>query len=166
VYRDLWDAFVPARCAASLPSHPERCMLASGGAYETLATPVFVVEAQTDKVVMPLHDGLPDVWNDDGHPCYNKKGDTCPAEIQEYMLEWSGHMVDALQAVAGSNRDGVFNPACLLHTEFSDTWPILDGMNYVEALQAWLDSSAEDIAKHVHIDDCGDIFCNPSCATK
>lgn len=75
-YYSLWDAFVPERCAAgALADTPWECMMANGS-YSTIESPIFFVEAQTDEVVMPLHNGLPALW--DNHPpqCNN----TCVRE--------------------------------------------------------------------------------------
>jgi hypothetical protein len=61
-YYTPWDAFVPTACAQDsiTKATPWECVVAATS-FKTLTTKIFVVESQTDKVVMPLHDhdGLP-----------------------------------------------------------------------------------------------------------
>ena len=135
-----------------------KCMLASGGSYTSLNTAVFIVEAQTDKVVMPLHDGLPKVW-DQSPPLCSNTVEGCPPEIVEYMESWRDSMLGALKEVQTANRgDGIFNPSCLIHTSFSSDKPLINKLNYMQALEAWINepSSGSD---HYYIDDCGEVMC-------
>jgi hypothetical protein len=70
-YYPLWDAFVPTRCAVGpRAATPWECLFAAAS-YSTIESPIFFVEAQTDEVVMPLHDGLPAVWDDKPPQCEN-----------------------------------------------------------------------------------------------
>ena len=87
-YMKLWDAFVPPRCLKDQSQDAHKCLIAEG-LYPSLESPVFVVEAQTDEIVMPLHDGLPSVWSDSPYPCYNEV-DNCPEEVRECVRMRSG----------------------------------------------------------------------------
>ncbi|GMH53977.1 hypothetical protein TrST_g11910 [Triparma strigata] len=172
-YLNLWEAYVPSRCAVARPDAPHECLIAEG-LYDSLAAPVFVVEAQTDEVVMPLHDGLPSVWAEAPYPCYNEV-ETCPQEILDYMLLWQRNMTSFLSPLVsndvpkkGNLLDGLFNPACLIHTSFSNTQPLIDSMHYAEAAAKWLENPGDAKDKHLHFDECeGDtVMCNPTCETK
>jgi hypothetical protein len=123
-YYKLWDSFVPAACAAATDT-PWECIFAVKS-YKTLATNVFVVEAQTDKVVMPLHDGLP-------------LQSPYPDPVLQYMQVWAGNMTSYLTELTdGGKGDGLFNPACLIHTGFKVAGPKIGGRNYLDALGDWL----------------------------
>ncbi|GMH68901.1 hypothetical protein TL16_g05033 [Triparma laevis f. inornata] len=171
-YLNLWDAYVPTRCAEAKKDAKHECLIAEG-LYGSLAAPVFVVEAQTDEVVMPLHDGLPSVWASAPYPCYNSVS-TCPQEILDYMLIWQRNMTAALTPLVenkeikkGGLVDGLFNPACLIHTSFSNSQPLLDGFHYTSAAAAWVAGVGDSKEVHLHFDECGDaVMCNPSCDTK
>jgi len=126
-YYSLWDAFVPTACAqdSATADEPWKCMFAVAS-YKTLKTPIFVVEAQTDKVVMPLHDGLP----------LNKP---YPTAVLQYMSKWAHNMTTDLAMVTGSGRgDGLFNPGCLIHTSFKVEGPFINNLTYLDAIGNWM----------------------------
>jgi hypothetical protein len=76
---------------------------------------------------MPLHDGLP------------LKATVNPDYVLEYMQIWAGNMTSDIHMVTSSGRgDGIFNPACLIHTGFGTTGPLIDGRNYLAALGDWM----------------------------
>lgn len=120
---------------------------------------MFFIEAQTDKVVMPLHNGLPALW-DQSPPLCDNTVVGCPNDIVNYMRDWSGHMIHALTAVVEHGGDGVFNPACLIHTSFNTTSPILNERNYLQAFGDWLFGRSSK--SNASYDSCG-VMCNPSC---
>lgn len=158
-YYSLWNAFVPRRCAASLVATPWICIFAHAS-YPTLSSPVFVAEGQTDKVVMPLHDGLPQLWMQDQKLCLQSVHG-CPAPVVEYMRSWRDHMADSIKQVVDSSRgDGLYHPACLVHTEFEASHPIVHGFAYLEAFGSWL---FKRDTKMNWVDDCGEVLCNPTC---
>jgi hypothetical protein len=162
-YQVLWDAFIPARCAKALPNSPWECMFAVAS-YSTLATPVYIMEAQTDRVVMPLHASLPDVYDNSNvtaRQCDNNITD-CPAPILSFMDTWRSQMVKALQIVIDrKNGDGIFNPACLIHTGFELGKPLLHGKNYLTGFTDWLFQRSPSTV--IMMDDCG-VMCNPTCS--
>ena len=122
---------------------------------------------------MPLHDGLPAVWNDAPYPCFNEVG-ACPEDILEYMRTWSLNMSSAMGLVVSNEDvkangllDGAFHPSCLIHTTFSHTQPMIDDLNYAAAAAAWLNGEGGGSKEaHLHIDSCDDVMCNPSCKKK
>ena len=150
-YANLWDSFVPTACAAANPSQPWTCIFAVQS-YKTLNTPVFVIEAQTDKVVMPLHDGLP-------------LNSPYPTQVLEYMSKWSANMTANLGELVNSGRgDGLFNPACLIHTGFKVAGPKINGRNYLDALGDWLYKRGRKSAisqDHCPPDQNYGVLCNP-----
>eukprot|EP00660_Eupelagonema_oceanica_P006414 gene6414-2461_t len=66
--------FVPRACAAAERAAPWRCMFGATS-YPHIKARMFIAEAQTDSIVMPLHDGLPKVWQEsdpsNGPRCVN-----------------------------------------------------------------------------------------------
>lgn len=157
LYGELWNAFVPRRCALDGKAKQWECMFASRS-YATLATPIFFTHAQTDSVVMPLHAALPAVWNLTPPTCDVKNG-PCPAVIKEFMGTW-GTMMKNTEALvtsavkSGKRKDGMFSAACLIHTSFSSQKPIVNNMSYVQALGNWVKSNATGGQQHLHIDSC------------
>ncbi len=59
-------------------------------------------------------------------------------------------------------RNGVFNPACFIHTNFFPNAPVINGLTYVQAFSNWYFNRTSDPSKYKLADTCG-IFCNPSC---
>eukprot|EP00051_Salpingoeca_urceolata_P017828 m.245867 g.245867 ORF g.245867 m.245867 type:complete len:393 (+) comp19055_c2_seq1:162-1340(+) len=156
-YVKLWSAFVPTRCAQARSSSPWECVF-SNASYATLNTPVFFVEGQTDKVVMPLHDGLPAVWDAVPKKCDNTV-EGCPEQVVDYMKTWSSMMIQGISQVKGSERDGYFNPACLIHTSFASTHPLIDGRSYSQAVADWMFARG----KPNHLADTCGVLCNTHC---
>ncbi len=156
-YYKLWDAFVPTRCFVQHKNTPWQCMFAVKS-YITVKSPVFVIEAQTDRVVMPLHNGLPPVWDSFPFHCKNKISN-CPQDILDFMATWKEEMGIAIKSVSKSDRDGLFHPACLIHTSFKIEQPLINGKNYLAAFTDWLFKRSKS---HKYVDDCG-VMCNPSC---
>ena len=144
---NLWGSFVDKSCAAAI--EPWRCVLANNS-FPYIQSEAFIVEAQTDKVVLLYHDWIP---NQD--PNWSK-------DVQRYFESWHYNMTIALAPSMNVNsKNGVFNPACFIHTKFSASGPFLDGKNYLQAFQEWFFGEGE--VKIKLQDSCG-ILCNPSCA--
>lgn len=186
-YHTLWSAFVPTRCAASASGgRLWRCMFADTS-YHTIASPMFVVESQTDRVVMPLHDGLPALWDAPPYRCLRGGAATCPPDEVIFMEGWSKKMLQSTAAVAASDRDGIFLPACLIHTSFKTSGPLIGGStigtgdNFLSAFATWLwggqngcagvirgtDTGELQAGKCNWIDACSSsepsVLCNPTC---
>lgn len=145
----LWQAFADETCVAARTADPWACMLANYS-FPYIAAEAFVIEAQTDQVVLLDHDWLPDQYR------------SLPPE-QAYMAEWSRNMSVGLAPLMNpaNSRAGVFSPACFIHTDFSTSAPLINGTSYQQALGDWYfgRAGATKLA-----DDCG-IECNPTCPT-
>lgn len=156
-YTMFWDSFLPEACTSAHAQTPWMCLFAQTS-YATLTTPIFVIEAQTDKVVMPLHNGLPSVW-DNVPPLCDNTVVGCPQSIVDYMKSWHTHMEDSLvqlvkAAKLSPKRAGLFHPACLIHTTFEVAYPIISGLNYIEATGKWVFGRGG--VPYVYVDNCVD----------
>lgn len=163
-YQTLWNAFVPSRCALDGKSNTHECIFAARS-YATLSTDAFFIHSQNDAVVMTLHGGLPPVWTTEPKQCTNSVSN-CPANIVQYATNWNKAMWAAMAPVLDKTnqfRVGAFVPACLMHTSFGLKTPLVDGRNYIQALNAWM---WDDRNNNVMIDKCGDgLFCGQCPAT-
>jgi len=54
----LWQSFVDVTCLDAKPTEPHACMMSSYS-YPYIAAESFVIEAQTDQVVLEAHDWVP-----------------------------------------------------------------------------------------------------------
>jgi hypothetical protein len=147
----LWQPFVDESCAAAHPATPWYCML-SNYSFPYISVEVFASEAQTDQVVITDHDCVP--------PQYLQE-----APEQAYLQAWHANMTIALSPLAAlSNaRNGIFNPACFIHTSFSPSAPLINGLNFLQAFgNFYYQRSAPQMYKLA--DSCG-IMCNPTCPT-
>eukprot|EP01116_Phalansterium_solitarium_P023723 TRINITY_DN845_c0_g1_i1.p1 TRINITY_DN845_c0_g1~~TRINITY_DN845_c0_g1_i1.p1 ORF type:complete len:382 (-),score=88.24 TRINITY_DN845_c0_g1_i1:122-1267(-) len=147
VYYALWKAFVPTRCAAANPSAPWLCALANTSV-ATLNAPLFVVETQTDRVSMGLHDGI------NANPPFS-------APILQYVTAWGRNMSIGLEAVESNPTSGLFNPACWIHTDFWANAPLINSWSFIEVFNNWAFFHSPSIPSKVK-DSCG-IVCNPTC---
>lgn len=81
--------------------------------------------------------------------------------VRSYLEAWSHNMsvaltpsmdpasVSAITLLTGTisptcqltdcceQKNGVFNPACYIHTSFSPSGPLLDGLNFLQAFDRW-----------------------------
>lgn len=51
-----------------------------------------------------------------------------------YVTEWHNNMTVALNPViytGPTRQNGVFNPACFIHTGFTNTAPLIQGVSYM-----------------------------------
>lgn len=140
----LWDSFVDADCATALGAWA--CVLANN-TFPYIVSETFIVESNVDKVVTTAHDWVP-----------GGQDPNWSAPVLEYFHEWAGNMTVGLgPSMASTSKNGVFNPACFIHTDFSDSGPKLNGMTYLEAFEQWLAGTAVKLQ-----DTCG-VLCNPTC---
>lgn len=154
----LWDAYVDETCAATLPE-PSDCMLLNNS-LPYIDSDVFVIQAQTDQVVLEGHDCFPgDYMND--------------PEEKQFLEEWHQNMTVALQPIikqetvsaAGKERKlGAFAAACYTHTNFTASHPFIDGENFFKPVHNWYfaDKESNSPESYVLFDDCGEL-CNPTC---
>eukprot|EP00041_Stephanoeca_diplocostata_P007467 m.106215 g.106215 ORF g.106215 m.106215 type:complete len:386 (+) comp16890_c0_seq1:32-1189(+) len=144
----LWGSFLPKACVAGRTSANQdtaACMLSNYSA-PFVKAPLFVIEAQTDKVQLTDHDWVPEsgVENKD-------------KEVLSYLMQWHDNQTIGLE-YGLKPTDGYFNPACFIHTGFSHTAPHVDGLSYAQAFGRWLVNGTRTRLA----DTCG-ILCNPKC---
>jgi len=154
-YNKLWNATVSPACGAAYPSEPGACLLPAF-LYEHLAAPLFIMEAQSDSVVLMAHDWLP---KPPPPPL------PLPRAQRAYMAEFAANQTRWLAAAAKpESAHGFFNPACFIHTGFTRAITLADGnggrLSYLEAFSRWLGGEAIRLA-----DTCadGEVLCNPTC---
>jgi hypothetical protein len=148
----LYDAFVDESCKQALSDKPWACML-SNYSYPYISTPSFVIQSQTDSVVLEGH------CNEPGPP-YSLQ----PGPARDFMQQWHHNMTDvALAPLLDplNTHSGVFNPACWTHGGFSHNGPFLNNMNFFQAFEAFYNRN-NDPSTYKLKDDCG-LVCNPSC---
>jgi hypothetical protein len=146
----LYDSFVDESCkaayeAAQLSAAP--CML-STNSQPYVSSEVYVVQSQTDQVVLTYHDKWPEAHMNE-------------APELEYMEEWHHNMTAALSPLQQSSRNGYFAAACYTHTDFQSTRPSIKGVGFMEAFTNFYynRTTAEG---YNFADDCGEM-CNPTC---
>jgi O-palmitoleoyl-L-serine hydrolase len=88
----LWDAFADESCVAGRPGDPWACMLANYS-FPWVSTPSFVVEAQTDQVVLTDHDWVP-------------AGYVSAAPEQAYLAAWRDNMTQVREWAGGRRAGG------------------------------------------------------------
>jgi hypothetical protein len=145
------DALTIMMCPALPPNTPPPFSSPrSNYSFPFVAGESFVTEAQTDQVVIIDHDWVPEPFV--GQP-----------PEQAYLGEWHGNMTQALSPLMAADnlRNGVFNPACFIHTSFSPAAPKIDGVNYLQAFGDFY-YQRTPAAGFKKQDDCG-ITCNPTC---
>ena len=141
---ELWNSTVDESCAAVI--EPWRCLLANES-FPFITSSAFIIEAQSDKVVLGAHDWVP-VSQD---PNWS-------APVEKYLVQWSHNMSVALApSMDLTHPNGVFSPACFVHTDHWET-TMLDGLNYVSAFSRWFFDGASIKLQ----DSCG-LLCNPTC---
>mmetsp|Transcript_13111 Transcript_13111/g.36227 ORF Transcript_13111/g.36227 Transcript_13111/m.36227 type:complete len:525 (+) Transcript_13111:2-1576(+) len=152
-YWALWQAFADESCLATLNTQPWRCMLANES-HPFVTTPVFITQAQTDQVVLVSHDWFP-------------PADWTPPAL-DYLREWHGNMSAALGSVtqrcdwdgAACLDVGFFSPACFTHVNFTQAYPLVGGLSFVEVFGNWLHPARKGPTRVQ--DECGEL-CNPTC---
>ena len=125
------------------------CLFANNS-YPYVETPVFVIQATTDKVVLTCHDQVPD-----------ERPDWSPV-VTDYLQQWHDNMTAGLAPIlADDSPDGAFAVACFIHTSFPTDGggPLIDGQNFVTTFGNWYFGRE---GPSTLIDDCG-IMCNPTC---
>lgn len=172
-YETLWNSFSSPYCIAAGVASSE-CLTADGS-YPSIRSPVFAVQSVVDSVVMHLHGALPSLyWNPPStRHCTQDDDPECPNSMKYWMHFWHSRTANLLlrdfnykTRIINNNNDnnpngffydGVFAPACLIHTEFSAQQTV-DKLNYVQALkQWWFDTTVyngSDTNPHVHVDVC------------
>ena len=148
-YNALWQSYVPPACLADHAADPGACLL-PGLSYGYITTPLFIIEAQGDSVVLMYHDSVPNLKN--------RKSVTPP--VRAYMAGFAANQSVCLAAaLAPKSGDGVFNPSCFIHTGFKNSFTI-NGTGYLDAFRAWLGGASVKLADKCAV---GEVLCNPTC---
>lgn len=139
----LWNSSLNTACLFSHKKDPWACELPVYS-YKYIQSPLFLVEAQSDSVVLNGHDWVP----------YNHN----TAPVLAYLKEFHMNQTKSLElAMSTDSVHGVYNPACFIHTGFTNSI-LLEGKNYRQAFGDWLIRG-----KKVKLqDNCGEL-CNPTC---
>ena len=158
----LYNAFVDQDCAKSLSSTSYACMFLNYS-LPYINSDVFVIQAETDQVVLEGHDGFPGVDYIDVSP------------DKEFLQSFHANMSTALapfvqQETLSSNglkrRLGAFAAACYTHTDFTASHPKIQNLNYYQVFHEFYfsknQSNDSDPSTYLLIDDCGEV-CNPTC---
>jgi O-palmitoleoyl-L-serine hydrolase len=167
----LWQSYVDQTCllAKTTTNDPYACIF-SAYSFPYISTDTFVIEAQTDQVVLELHDWIPNAPTLCNNP-----------ELQ-YIAHWKNEMLQFFRGyqlindTSNTSHHGAFLPACYTHTGFSATSPLItyqnQSYNYYEAFGNWY--YHRSIAYQLYdlcalipdpstINAKNSIFCNPSC---
>ena len=147
---DLYNSFVDESCKVAYENankSPSACMISSYSQPYVMSD-VYVVQSQTDSVVLRYHDN----WPED-HMLDEPE--------QAYMREWHQNMTTSLDPLLNSSRNGVFAAACYTHTDFLATSPNINGVGFMEAFTTFYYNQTASNGFNF-ADDCGEM-CNPSC---
>lgn len=145
----LWQSHMDHRCTSAMPDRPWACMVSNVSAPH-IPLPLFIVEAQTDKVQLEGHDNMP-----------KKPWNSPPAGSDErlaYMDDWRANMTYALRSSL-KDGDGYFFPACYVHTVFTKAAPLIlhpnsgQSLSYGQAFAEWYGGGAQ------HFEDTCGLLC-------
>ena len=158
----LFDAYTSENCRKAYTSKADyyKCFIPYM-AYSHFKTPVFIIEAITDVVIMGGFEGMahtekalfnPDVW--------------------KWIKEYGVNATENFKQI-NATRDGLFAPSCLLHTQFYLDKPIIDNTNVATALYGWAEQympSSRAVqakaGKHMYMDVCKSGTYYPPCNKK
>jgi hypothetical protein len=157
---ELYDAFVDEDCKAAQETAGQsagNCMVLNVS-YPYIDSDSFVVQSQTDAVVLTGHDNWPSDY-------------MYEVPEQEFMAAWHANMTTALAPLmvaeeeksSPSPRSGVFAAACYTHGGFTHSYPLIDGINFYEAFDRFYSGSSPSSSYKLS-DDCGEM-CNPTCGS-
>eukprot|EP00823_Brevimastigomonas_motovehiculus_P006015 TRINITY_DN4726_c0_g1_i1.p1 TRINITY_DN4726_c0_g1~~TRINITY_DN4726_c0_g1_i1.p1 ORF type:complete len:382 (+),score=66.58 TRINITY_DN4726_c0_g1_i1:101-1246(+) len=148
----LYNAYVEESCKTAYEQKglsAGACML-SNNSFPFIAQESFVVQAQTDQVVLTGHDQWPEKY------MYEKPE-------QEFIKQWYSNMTVALKPLLDQSdaRHGAFAAACYTHGDFTHSHPLLSGQNYYSAVANWYFRRTSP-QNYKLSDTCG-VMCNPTC---
>ena len=161
VNNQLFNAVLPMACVSALGSELAYQCGVPHIAYPYLQTPSFIMEAKTDIVI---------TCGFEGQPCTPPWKALLNPDNWHRWIEYGQNMTATMaDTVMKSERDGLFAPSCLMHTGFTLGGPIIDGMNVVDALYAWMYPSTDSrnlSNSNKHADVCKDGKYYPPCGEK
>jgi hypothetical protein len=165
---NLWQSYVDVTCLSAKTKDPYACTL-SAYSYPYISSETFIIEAQTDQVVLEAHDWVP------------SPPKLCNNPELQYVASWRDEMISILTNYgvfdSSNSHSGAFLPACYTHTGFSSSGPKLGSdLNYLDAFNNWyfkrsspesykLRDICEAITDLENIDAKKHLFCNPSCTS-
>jgi len=205
---ELWHAYLPKACTDAYGQDRYLCLLSKfSGSH--VKVPLFVVQAQSDDVQLMLNNHFPapkgandleaklirdgamiaptptldmglSFWGDAEKLLF----DRMVADYSAYRPAWEylqGFKKNQSIISTLKRGDGMFNPACFVHTGFYTEKPKIFGKSFLHAFNHWL-SSSRPLYADVHLskestyqsivqgidegvrltDDCG-ILCNSDC---
>lgn len=155
----LYNAFVDETCKEAYESRglsAGACLL-SNNSLPYIKSDAYVVQSQTDSVVLTGHDTWPEAYMD-------------MEPEREFMEQWHQNMTTALRPMMeaqleGRPRYGVFAAACYIHGGFTHSAPLINGLSYNQAFSRfYFDKNTENDNPELYklMDDCG-LMCNPTC---
>ena len=153
---ELYDAVVDRDCKEAMEAmgeSPGGCMILNVS-YPYIQSDSFIVQSQTDQVVLTGHDNWPQDY-------------MFEAPEQAFMKEWHANMTLALAPLMAperervkteqpSPRSGVFAAACYTHGGFTHSYPLINGINFYEAFDRFY-SNALPSSSYKLADDCGNL---------
>jgi hypothetical protein len=128
---DLYGAYLPKKCTDALaPSNQAPLCVYPYHVYDYVQTPVFIIEAFSDSVIMCDFSGLACDVADIQNPA-------AIAYVQDYASRFK---TSAERVKARAPRDGLFAASCFMHTEFAFDGPLINDTNAIVALNEWYKS--------------------------
>lgn len=162
---NLWRSHVDRNCQDMYSATPWFCML-SNNSRPAIDVPAFVIEAQTDQVQLEAHDNIPPrPWDKlPGSP-------STEYQVLSYVQAWKLNMSLNLHTQL-RKTDGIFSPACYIHTAFSKDGPLItdpqsgEEYNFFKAFGKWHASLwSSDNATGFRLEDSCGLFCGKRCHT-
>lgn len=146
----LYNPYIDESCRDDYETNnqsPAPCMLSSFS-QPHVSSDVYIVQSQTDSVVLKYHDNWPEDHMND-------------APEKEYTQEWHANMTAAVTPLLESSRNGVFAAACYTHTDFLAKKPVINGVGFMEAYTNFYYNRTTSEGFNF-VDDCGEM-CNSNC---
>lgn len=143
---ELFHAYYGDGCPAAVGNDSAWQCFIPTVLYPYVRTPLLVLEAQTDSVVMF---GFSDAPQQD------------TPEVRAYVSAFRVNATAAARVVASSTKDGIFSPNCLMHCGFARGSPMVRGMDYYAALRTAAGPQGPSAISLV--DDCTDLQCSQNC---
>lgn len=161
MFHNLWDGFVDETCRANMPK-AEACLYGEL-VFKHLSAPVYVFVAQWDSYQLQelVHSKFPTM----------RLPPELPSEA-EYLGKFGKNTHRSLRRVINSQKDGVFSPACFMHSFSGDNLTStkqtlaceIDGKTPYKAFSEWFISNG---TRGTYVEEPLDIpECNPSCCSK
>eukprot|EP00750_Incisomonas_marina_P009503 INCI16027.2.p3 GENE.INCI16027.2~~INCI16027.2.p3 ORF type:complete len:438 (+),score=75.08 INCI16027.2:192-1505(+) len=128
----FWGSFKSSKCVDDMGANASSLCVVPYHLYDHLETPVFIVEAITDAVIMCGFEGL---------PC--KPVDLLRPEVGAFIEDYAHNFSLSIQRLSRDTpRNGLFAASCLMHTGFELDKPLINGTNAVAATFEWYEYHA------------------------